>query len=152
MTRITAWLTAMLIVTSIAVVEGQPSLPKWDLAAYRQDPARHVAILKAHLTTRIPHTESARRYAIDLRTDIERVSRGDRDRSSKLSEIGTVIASLTGSADVDRRLVATLEKPLPPVQLEKLVQVIWTSLPEDDALLAKQAQLLHETRKALPSR
>jgi hypothetical protein len=152
MTRIAAWLAAMLIFTNIAVAEGQASLPKWDLDAYRQDPAGHVAMLKAHLTTRIPHTESACRYAIDLRTDIERVSRGDRDRASKLSEIDTVIASLTRSADVDRRLVATLEKPLAPVQLEKLVQVIWTSLPEDDALLAKQAQLLHETRKALPSR
>ena len=152
MTRNTAWLTAMLIVTSIGVVEGQASLLKWDLDAYRQDPARHVAMLTAHLTTRIPHTESARRYAVDLRTDIERASRGDRDRASKLSEIDTVIASLTRSADVDRRLVATLEKPLPPLQLEKLVQVIWTSLPEEDALLAKQAQLLHETRTALPSR
>ena len=152
MTRITAWLTAILIVTNTAVVEGQASLPKWDLDAYRQDPARHVAMLKAHLTTRIPNTESALRYAIDLRTDVERVSKGDRDRASKLSEIDTVIASLTRSADVDRRLVATLEKPLPPVQLEKLVQVIWTSLPEEDARLAKQAQLLHETRTALPSR
>jgi hypothetical protein len=80
------------------------------------------------------------------------VSKGDRDRLSQLSEVDTVIASLTRSADVDRRLVATLEKPLPPVQLEKLVQVIWTSLPDEDALLAKQAQLLHETRKGLPSR
>jgi hypothetical protein len=152
MTRITAWLTAMLIVTNTAVAEGQASLPKWDLDAYRQDPARHVVMLEAHLTTRIQNTESARRYAIDLRTDIERVSKGDRDRLSKLSEIDTVIASLTRSADVDRRLAATLEKPLPPVQLEKLVQVIWTSLPEDDARLARQAQLLHETRTALPSR
>jgi len=152
MARITAWLTAMLIVTNTAVVEGQASLPKWGLDAYRQDPARHVAMLEAHLTTRIQNTESARRYAIDLRTDIERVSKGDRDRLSKLSEIHTVIASLTRSADVDRRLAATLEKPLPPVQLEKLVQVIWTSLPEDDARLARQAQLLHETRTALPSR
>jgi hypothetical protein len=152
MTRNTAWLTAMLVVTSIAVVEGQASLPKWDLDAYRQDPARHVAMLKAHLTGRMPHTESARRYAVDLRADIERASRGDRDRASKLSEIDTVIASLTRSADVDRRLVATLEKPLPPLQLEKLVQVIWTSIPAEDALLAKQAQVLHETRKALPSR
>ena len=151
MTRIAAWLTAMLIFTNIAVAEGQASLPKWDLDAYRRDPAPHVAMLKAHLTTRIPHIESARRYAIDLRTDIERVPSGDRDRASTLSEIDTVIASLTRSADVDRRLVATLEKPLPPLQLEQLVQVIWTSLPEEDARLAKQAQLLHETRKALPS-
>ena len=120
--------------------------------SYRQDPARHVAMLKTYLSTRIPRTEETRRSAIALRTDIDRVSKGDRDRVSKLSEIDTVIASLARSVDVDRRLVATIEKPLTPVQLEKLVQVIWTSIPEDDALLAKQAQLLQETRKALPSR
>ena len=95
MTRTAAWLTAMLVFTNIAVAEGQASLPKWDLDAYRQDPAGHVAMLKAHLTTRIPHIESARRYAIDLRTDIEHVPSGDRDRASTLSEIDTVIASLT---------------------------------------------------------
>jgi hypothetical protein len=63
MTRITAWLTAILIVTSIAVVAGQASLPKWDLAAYRQDPARHVEMLKAHLprASRTPRARAAMR-------------------------------------------------------------------------------------------